>query len=59
MKKQYISPCIFMVNVKLNPMMGSSLDPGKSGDQVVIPDSSEPAPSEFTSRPGMWDDDDF
>ena len=59
MKKQYISPCSQVYNIRISSIMAGSLDPNKAGDQKVIPDSSEPAPDEFTSRGNMWDDDDF
>lgn len=62
MKKQYISPAILLFQVEPQLMNGFSGGDAISGDdpQVVTVDPDADVPGdEFTSRRGMWDDDDF
>lgn len=58
MKKKYILPSTCIVDVELHLLNGNSLDPTKLGDQKITPDDNEPSPDEFTSRRGIWDDED-
>lgn len=59
MKKKYILPDCSIVNITLTAIMVNSLDPTKSGDQIITPDDTEPSPDEFTSRRhSQWDDED-
>lgn len=50
MNKKYVSPSINICEVQLTPMCNTSLSSTLTGDQSIIPDANEPAPSEFTSR---------
>ncbi len=61
MKKTYISPSIDALEVELESIvLGSKFDTSEPGSQSIIPDPSEPAPGEFTSREDFfWDDEDF
>ena len=63
MKKKYVSPGTFIDDMELSTLMAYSLNSTVSDEQNIIPDASEPAPSEFTSRRynawGDYEDDEF